>query len=110
MNRPTPQEEVRMTDIQLYLEDCLNGMRQLPTASIDLVVTSPPYNLGIQYNVYNDGGERATYLKWTSQWAAEVKRVLREDASFFLNVGAAPANPFLPHEIVLELRHLFYLQ
>jgi site-specific DNA-methyltransferase (adenine-specific) len=36
--------------------------------------------------------------------------VLRPDGSFFLNIGAAPSNPMLPHEIVMALRELFVLQ
>jgi hypothetical protein len=33
----------------------------------------------------------------------EVKRVMADDASFFLNVGAAPANPLMPHQLILAL-------
>ena len=37
-----------------YLGDCLEGMKELDDKSIDLVVTSPPYNLDIQYSKYKD--------------------------------------------------------
>src|SRR5713101_4112820 len=96
--------------IEIHLEDCVQGMARLPAASIDVVVTSPPYNLGTAYHTYNDRGDRQAYLAWTCEWATQVKRVLREDGSFFLNVGGTPANPFLPHEVVLGLRELFVLQ
>ena len=85
-------------------------MSQLPEASVDLIVTSPPYNLGIDYSKYSDRQERSTYLAWLEQWAREARRVLKRDGSLFLNIGAAPANPLLPHEIVLRLRELFVLQ
>ena len=85
-------------------------MRELPSMSMDVVVTSPPYNLGIKYGKYDDTKEREDYLRWTVAWCREVKRLLKEDGSFFLNVGAAPSNPMFPHEVVLELRHLFILQ
>jgi site-specific DNA-methyltransferase (adenine-specific) len=39
-----------------------------------------------------------------------VRRVLKPDGAFFLNVGAAPANPLLPHELVIRLQPLFRLQ
>ena len=98
------------TQFDLHCGDCLAGMRELPAACVDVVVTSPPYNLGIDYQSYEDGGERDAFLDWCEEWAREVQRVLRDDGSFFLNVGAAPKNPYLPHEIVLRLRELFVLQ
>ncbi len=94
----------------LRLGDCVAGMSGLPEASIDLVVTSPPYNLGIRYGKYSDRQDRQSYLRWCEEWAAQIHRVLKPDGSFFLNIGAAPSNPMLPHEIVMQLRDLFVLQ
>lgn len=83
--------------------DCLATLPTLPASSFDLVVTSPPYNLGIAYKSFKDTAPREEFLGWCRQWAAEVKRVMADDASFFLNVGAAPANPLLPHQLILAL-------
>ena len=47
---------------ELHLGDCVAGMAGLPDNSIDLVVTSPPYNLGIKYSKYEDTMERRAYL------------------------------------------------
>ena len=99
-----------MTTFCLHLEDCVRGMARLPSASIDLVITSPPYNLGICYSKFSDRANRAGYLHWCKKWAAEIARLLKADGSFFLNVGASPTNPMFPHQIVLELRDLFILQ
>lgn len=85
-------------------------MAKLPNASVDLVVTSPPYNLGIRYGKFSDTAERDSYLDWCVAWARETKRLLQPNGSFFLNLGAAPANPMLPHELVLRLREIFVLQ
>ena len=86
------------------------GWRSSRPDSIDLVVTSPPYNLGIRYGKYSDTADRASYLDWCERWAAQMRRLLRPNGSFFLNVGAAPSNPMLPHELVLRLRKIFVLQ
>jgi site-specific DNA-methyltransferase (adenine-specific) len=94
----------------LYHEDCVRGMKRLPAQSIDLVVTSPPYNLGIRYSKFSDRADRTAYLRWCKKWAAQIGRLLKRDGSFFLNVGASPSNPMFPHELVLELRELFVLQ
>src|SRR3984893_17818136 len=85
-------------------------MARLPKEHVDLVVTSPPYNLGVRYGKYSDRQDRQSYLKWCEKWAAEVRRVLKSTGSFFLNIGAAPSNPMLPHEIVMQLREHFVLQ
>ena len=98
------------TTFDLRAGDCLAGMAALAAESVDLVVTSPPYNLDIAYASYRDDAPRVDYLDWCCRWAAEVRRVLKPGGSFFLNVGAAPANPLLPHEIVLKLQPLFRLQ
>jgi site-specific DNA-methyltransferase (adenine-specific) len=99
-----------VTSFDLRHGDCLEGMAEIASATIDLVVTSPPYNLGIAYSRYSDRQERGAYLGWCHAWASELRRVLKPDGSFFLNLGAAPSNPLLPHELVLRLRELFVLQ
>jgi len=83
--------------------DCLATMAALPPASFDVVVTSPPYNLGIKYRSFDDTSSRSEYLGWCREWVAEVKRLLTDEGSFFLNVGAAPANPLMPHQLILAL-------
>jgi site-specific DNA-methyltransferase (adenine-specific) len=99
-----------MTCFELHHGDCVAGMSQLGDATIDLVVTSPPYNLGIAYSKYSDRQARGSYLEWCGEWGAAIRRVLREDGSLFLNVGAAPSNPLLPHELLMRFRELFVLQ
>src|SRR5438105_2538387 len=98
------------TKFDIIHTDCIVGMTRLPAASVDVVVTSPPYNLGIKYGKYDDNQMRDDYLAWSARWTAQVQRVLKDDGSFFLNVGAAPSNPLLPHQLVLELTKQFVLQ
>jgi site-specific DNA-methyltransferase (adenine-specific) len=88
----------------------VNGMADLPKEHVDLVVTSPPYNLGIRYGKYADRENRQSYLRWCKRWAAQIERVLKPSGSFFLNIGSAPSNPMLPHEIVATFCELFVSQ
>jgi site-specific DNA-methyltransferase (adenine-specific) len=104
------QSMMAMIKFDLQLLDCIAGMSKLKSRSIDLVVTSPPYNLGIAYGKYFDRRKREDYLDWCVRWANELRRLLKRDGSFFLNLGASPSNPLLPHEFVLKLRGLFQLQ
>ena len=59
----------------------------LPAASVDLVVTSPPYALHFKKKYGN--ADQREYVQWFLPFAAEIKRVLKDDGSFVLNVGGA---------------------
>ncbi|MGL5020213.1 MAG: DNA methyltransferase, partial [Luteolibacter sp.] len=89
--------------MKLHHGDCLAVLPKLAEGSVDLVVTSPPYNLGIAYKSFKDTAPRYVFLGWCRQWAAELKRVMASDGSFFLNVGASPVSPLLPHQLILAL-------
>jgi site-specific DNA-methyltransferase (adenine-specific) len=99
-----------VTEFNLRRQDCIKGMSRLRDESVDLVVTSPPYNLGIRYGKFSDTQDRESYLNWCGEWAAQIRRVLKSSGSFFLNIGSAPSNPMLPHEFVMMLRDLFVVQ
>lgn len=98
------------TRFDLHLGDCVAGMAKLPAKSVDVVVTSPPYNLGIAYGKYRDSLSENEYLDWTREWVGAVKRVLRDDGALFLNIGATAANPWLTHLVPLALRDVLVLQ
>ncbi len=84
--------------------DCVAGMQSAVAAeSVDVVVTSPPYNLGIRYGKYSDTRAEEEYLEWCGQWTSEVARVLAPNGSFFLNLGSSPKLPMLPFRLLLRL-------
>lgn len=99
-----------MTQFDLHQQDCIKGMARLKDETVDLVVTSPPYNLGVRYGKYSDRQDRQSYLRWCREWAAGVRVILKSSGSLFLNIGSAPSNPMLPHQLVMELCNLFVLQ
>ena len=94
----------------LYRGDCLRVMEQLPAQSVDVVVTSPPYNIGLAYRSYGDRRAERDYLDWMLEVASGIRRVMRPDASFFLNITGSSAMPWLPFELIVRLRSLFRLQ
>ncbi len=98
-------------EFTLYRRDCIQGMREhLASSSVNVVVTSPPYNLGIKYSKYDDTVSRQDYLKWIGEWAAEIKRVLHDDGSLFLNVGSKPTDPTVPFQVLQAMQQQFQLQ
>jgi len=97
-------------DSRFFLSDCVDVFRQLPPQSVDVIVTSPPYNLGIRYNQYEDTLSQSDYLDWTHTWIAAAARVLRPDGSLFLNVGSKPSDPFTALDVAQAARSHLRLQ
>jgi site-specific DNA-methyltransferase (adenine-specific) len=95
---------------RFYLADCLEVLRQLPSHSVDVIVTSPPYNLGIEYGRYQDTLSRSEYLEWTNTWIAAAARVLSPAGSLFLNVGAKPSDPWTALDVAQTGRSHLRLQ
>lgn len=69
----------------IYNCDIFEGFKKLPDNSIDLCVTSPPYNCGIDYDSWNDSKPWEEYLEWCRAWLTEMKRVLKSDGRFAIN-------------------------
>lgn len=98
------REDGTKTTIKLVRGDCLQGMAAMDPGSVDVVVTSPPYNLGIRYSQYDDTIPREEYLEWIGRWAAALKRVLAPEGSLFLNVGGKPSDPWVPFQVAQTVR------
>jgi site-specific DNA-methyltransferase (adenine-specific) len=94
----------------LYCIDCLKGFSQLTPGSIDIIVTSPPYNIGKQYHSYNDVRPRNEYLDWMEMVAKASVSVLKEDGSFFLNVGGKPTDPWIALDLAYRFKKHYTLQ
>lgn len=95
---------------RVYGIDCLEGLRRLVPESVDIIVTSPPYNIGKRYNAYDDCRPRDEYLAWMGDVARAARDVLRENGSFFLNVGGKPRDPWIPFDVLQQFRGHFALQ
>ena len=66
--------------------DCIEVMKTLPEGCVDLVVTSPPYGVGIDYDVHQDDVEFDQYIEFAKSWLSEVYRVLKDDGRIALNI------------------------
>lgn len=69
---------------KIYNMDCIEGLRMLPDNSVDVIVTSPPYWKGFEYEAYFNSYKQ--YLDWCKLWIKECKRVLKPNGTFYLNV------------------------
>ena len=90
--------------------DCLNALPGLAAESVDAVVTSPPYNIGVAYRSYHDRQPRQAYLDWLAQVGCQLRRVLKPDGSVFLNVGGTSTDPWLAQDVAGAFREHLVLQ
>lgn len=86
--------------IENYINKVLNGdtidvMSEMPEGWVDLVVTSPPYNVGIQYDTHNDEIVMDEYWEWSEKWLTEVYRLLKDDGRIAINI---------PYEVNVQAR------
>jgi site-specific DNA-methyltransferase (cytosine-N4-specific) len=86
--------------------DATTAMAALPTDSVDLVVTSPPYALHFKKEYGN--ADKAAYVEWFRPFAVQMYRVLKPDGSFVLNIGGS-YNPGAPTRSLYHFRLLLML-
>ncbi len=72
--------------LRIVNDDCLRFLKLLPSVSVDLVVTSPPYNCGIPYRSCNDNRPWQEYLAWCQEWISELFRICKDDGRIAVNV------------------------
>ncbi|HNQ77302.1 MAG TPA: site-specific DNA-methyltransferase [Acidobacteriota bacterium] len=88
------------------LDNSLEAMREMPSDSIDLVVTSPPYALHFKKEYGN--ADQKNYLNWFAPFASEILRVLKPSGSLVLNIGGT-WTPGAPTRSLYHVRLLLHL-
>ena len=66
--------------------DCVKVMANLPESCVDLIVTSPPYNVGIEYDTHQDRQSMEDYWQFTKDWLSESFRILKDDGRIAVNI------------------------
>ncbi len=72
---------------RIYQGDCVNLLGQADEGSVDLVFADPPFNIGYEYDIYDDAQQAHDYLSWCRRWIGGVHRVLKSNATFWLAIG-----------------------
>ena len=96
----------------MFLEDSAKILRSMPSSSVDLVMTSPPFALTRKKEYGNQPIER--YLEWFMPFCLEIKRVLKPTGSFVLDIGGAwvpgvPVRSVYHFELAVDLAKEFFL-
>jgi site-specific DNA-methyltransferase (adenine-specific) len=92
----------------IFQGDCLDFMDQMQPDCVDVIVTSPPYNIGIKYDVHNDNA--TNYFEWMMDISLVMDRVLKPDGSLFLNIGSQSSDPYFTYEVASRCFGNFVLQ
>ena len=71
----------------VHNQDCIAGLKKLDDGVVDLAFADPPFNIGYEYDVYEDKRGREEYLAWSRLWTGEVARVLKPTGTFWLAIG-----------------------
>jgi len=67
--------------------DCVEQLRRLTEGAVDLAFADPPFNIGYEYDEYDDRKPADVYLDWSREWIAGVIRALKPDGAFWLAIG-----------------------
>ena len=79
-------EELKDYLNRITVGNCIDVMSELPESSVDLLVTSPPYNVGIEYDQHDDKMDMNSYWQFTEDWLKESFRVLKDDGRIAVNI------------------------
>lgn len=66
--------------------DCVEVMKEMPEGYVDLIVTSPPYGVGINYDTHDDDVEFEDYKVFSRDWLTESFRLLKDDGRIAVNI------------------------
>lgn len=72
---------------KIHQGDCVKLLNKLDEGSVDLVFADPPFNIGYEYDVYDDAQDAGDYLSWCREWIDGVYRALKPEGTFWLAIG-----------------------
>jgi site-specific DNA-methyltransferase (adenine-specific) len=90
--------------------NCMSIMKDIPPESVDVIITSPPYNIGVKYNSHKDNMPFKQYLEWMESFSKTCFRILKKDGSFFFNIGDKPSDELRSLNVAQKINKLFKLQ
>lgn len=93
---------------QFLCGDVLDMMKKIPNSSIHFAVTSPPYNVGKDYDNHNDKMKHQDYLDWLYKVWEETKRVLVPGGRFAINIAPTGIRDFVAihHDYIEQMKKL----
>lgn len=79
-------KEIKEIIGNIHCSDTVKFMNEMPEKSVDLIVTSPPYGVGIDYDSWDDDKYFDEYMRFTREWLGAAYRVLKDDGRIAINI------------------------
>lgn len=99
--------EINDTKHLLLMGDSSEELKKIPPESIDLIITDPPYNIGLKYDgKFKDNLDDEVYYEWCKGWLRECARILKRDGNLFL-INYPEKNAYLVPFLDKELKLVF---
>lgn len=73
--------------VNIQAGDCCQLLKDIEPESAALAFCDPPFNVGYEYDVYNDKREYDEYMNWCADWGTLVRGILKPGGSFWLHIG-----------------------
>jgi site-specific DNA-methyltransferase (adenine-specific) len=91
----------------VYLEDCVQGLKHIPDKSAQIIICDCPYNIGKDFNNNSDKQTMEEYLLWCDQWIEECLRVLKDDGTMYI-YGFSEILAFIRVRLTCNVRWLIW--
>jgi len=98
---------------KIFNEDCILTMKNLPEKSVDLIITSPPYNTCVKrkggptdigkYDIYKDNKTETEYIDWSIEIFNGYDKILKDNRVVLYNFSYSIDNPSLPYKLVSKI-------
>lgn len=100
-----------MRDINSFVNkivcgNCIELMKEIPDNSVDLVVTSPPYNCDIEYDNYKDKISWEEYYVWCEKWLREIYRIVKDDGRVAIVHYLSMGDSIVREAPLMEINHI----
>jgi DNA modification methylase len=111
LNYPPSATEGEWWKDQIICGDSKTILRAMPDECVHLAITSPPYNVGLEYDSHNDKMPYEEYLEWLMPFWRELHRVLVPGGRFALNIAPTSIKDFRPihYDMERQLRSLKFI-
>ena len=96
-----------MSKVNLYHGDCVEVMREMEEGCVDIVITSPPYNVGLDYDgEYDDNLSQCDYVEFSYEWISQMSRLMSDGGMGYIVVIDKILFDLKP---IIEQNNLVYL-
>lgn len=92
---------------EIIHEDCISGMKNIKSESVDIIICDPPYNIGKNFGNNSDKQNMDNYLTWCDEWIGECIRILKSNGTLYI-YGFSEILSFIRVRININVRWIIW--